>query len=316
MLRRIIAVAFVAASTALWAQPQPQPPAPGGDGPRRGAGAGNADANGDGKVDEVEAQQAAQQRLELIKTQLQQARQQFDADGDGTLNAQELAALKSKMAERGTAAGGGRGAAMVGLVDKDGDWTLSPVEEKAALDLIAQRVLQGDGGRGDTPRGQPAPDPDTNGDCIIDDTEARLEAEKRVDQGRKMIDRLRERAKENPDAPVPPMIAELDTDRNYDVSDAEAQTAVERIMADLQKRNAIVLKYFDADKDGKLSATELPVAKAAFAFMNEVRPERPMMGPGPMMRPGEGRRPGGGREPQPGRGAEFQPPPPPGERAP
>ncbi len=313
MTRWIAVLVTVAATTALWAQPQP--PANGGEGPRRGGGAmfGNADTNGDGKVDELEAQQAAKQRVEALKTQLDQARQQFDTDGDGTLNAQELTALKNKMAER--ADGGSRAVTMVGLVDKDGDWKLSPDEEKAALEMVAQRAMQGEGGRGDPQRGMVAPDPDTNGDCIIDDTEARLEAEKRVDLGRKMIDRLRERAKDNPDAPLPPMIAELDTDRNYDVSDAEAQAAVARIMADLQKRNAVVLKYYDADKDNQLSAAELPTAKAAFAFMNEVRPERPMMGPGPMMRPGEGRRPGAGREPQPGRGPQPQPPPPPAEQA-
>jgi hypothetical protein len=327
MTRWLTALAAVAAITTLWAQPQPPN---GGDGPRRGgAMLGNADTNGDGKVDAIEAQQAAKQRLDLIRTQMDQARQQFDADGDGTLNPQEQAALKNKLAERTTAAaggaGGGRSLAIVGMVDKDGDWKLSPEEEKAALEMITQRVLQGDAGGGAMPRPLPPPDPDTNGDCIIDDTEARLAAEKRVDFGRKAIDRLRERAKDNPEAPYPPLAAELDSDRNYDVSDAEAQAAVERTMADLQKRNAIVLKYFDTDKDGKLSAAETPAAKAAFAFMNEVRPERPEMGDrqGPMQprdRPGQGGRPGEGREPrrapQPGRGDEPRPPQPPAEKAP
>ncbi len=290
MARWIIALATLAVVSVLRAQPQPPQPV-GGDAPRRGGAMfGNADTNGDGKVDEVEAQQAAKQRLDLIKTQLDQARQQFDADGDGALNAQEMAALKNKMAER---ADGGRALAIAAMVDKDGDWKLSPEEEKAALTAIAQRVKEGEGGRGEMPRGMVAPDPDANGDCIIDDTEARLAAEKRVDLGRKLIERLRERSKDNPEAPYPPPAVELDTDRDYHVSDAEAQAAVQRIMADLQKRNATVLKYFDTDKDGKLSATELPPAKAAFAFMNEVRPERPEMGerPGPWLRdrPGDGR---------------------------
>jgi hypothetical protein len=170
-------------------------------------------------------------------------------------------------------------------------------------------------------------DADTNGDCMIDDTEARLMAEKRVDMGRKMIDRLRERTADNPGAPYPPMAAELDTDRNLDVSDAEAQAAVARIMAELQKRNEIVLKYFDTDKDGTLNAAELPVAKTAFAFMNEVRPERPEFADriGEMMRERfrdrdtEGRpRPegrGDGRRGQ-GRGERPGPPPPPAAPAP
>lgn len=315
MKRWSATVAALTLSSALWAQPQPPPPE-GADGPRRGPPPPTADANGDGKIDETEAAQAARQRLDLLKQRLSETVKQFDADGDGALNAQEQAALKNKTGERG---GGTRGQlAILGMVDTNGDWKLSPEEEEAALKTMAQRIQQGDGGRGDLARGVMGQDPDTNGDCLIDDTEARVAAERRVDLGRRLIDRLRERAAENPNAPYPPMVAELDTDRNLDVSDAEAQAAVVRAMAELQKRNAIVLKYYDADKDGRLNAAELAAAKAAFAFMDEVRPERAGMGerfgdalrerfregPGrPDREPREGRR-------EPGRaGREGGPPP-------
>jgi len=316
MKRWLATLAALTLSGVLWAQPQPPPPE-GGEGPRRGPPPPSADANGDGKVDETEANQAAKQRLDMLKKRLEETVKQFDADGDGTLNAQEQAALKNKMAERG----GNRGlAATAGMIDTNGDWKLSPEEEAAALKAMAQRLQQGEGARGDMARGPAAQDPDTNGDCMIDDTEARVVAERRVDIGRKLIERLRERAAENPDVPYPPMVAELDTDRNLDVSDAEAQAAVQRLMAELQKRNAIVLKYYDGDKDGKLNDTELAAAKTAFAFMREVRPEGL---PGAdrfgeamreRFREGRGRPDGdvreGRREPRPGAG-ERQPLPPP-----
>jgi hypothetical protein len=317
MKRWFLTLAATAAIVTL--RGQPQPPPPDAEGPRRPGLMGNADTNGDGKVDEVEAQQAAKQRLAALKARLDQARQQFDTDGDGQLNAQEQAALKNRMAERGR--GGPALEGIIAMVDKDGDWQLNPEEEAAALQALVQRIQQGEDGRGDPMRGAPPPDPDANGDCIIDDTEARLAAEKRVDLGRKLIDRLRERNAGNPNAPYPPMAAELDTDRNLDVSDAEAQAGVARVMAELQKRNAVVLKYFDTDKDGTLGAAELPVAKTAFAFMNEVRPERPEFADrmGEMMRErfrdrgpegrGEGRRASG-------RNGERPPPPPPPAGAP
>jgi hypothetical protein len=316
MRRLIIALAALATLAVSKAQPQPPPPH-GGEAPGQGrVMRGNADTNLDGKVDEVEARQAAQQRLAPLKARMEEFRRQFDTDGDGTLNAQEQAALKNKLAERAGGAGDGRpGLGIIGMVDKDGDWKISPEEEKAAVEMMAQRILQGEGARGGPQRPAVAQEPDANGDCIIDDTEARLVAEKRVESARKMIERLRARAQEDPNAPYPPMAAELDTDRNYEVSDAEAGAAVQRLMADMQKRNAIVMKYFDTDKDGALSAAELPAAKTAFAFMNEVRPERGEMGPGPQLRdrPGRNRGPGAnadGRR-QPERGGEPLPPPPP-----
>lgn len=173
-----------------------------------------------------------------------------------------------------------------------------------------------DGGAGPRRSGPLLEDADTNGDCIIDDTEARLAAEKRVEAGRKLIERLRQRSKDNPDAPYPPLAAELDTDRNYEVSDAEAQAAVQRIMAELQKRNAIVLKYFDTDKDGKLSPAEQATAKTAFDFMNEIRAGaadrlgpmiRNRLADGP--RQGGGRGQGAGRGPRDGRQPRPQPQP-------
>ena len=174
-------------------------------------------------------------------------------------------------------------------------------EEPRRGGTLAHPDTNGEGGRGEMLRGALLQDPDSNGDCLIDDTEARVAAERRVDAGRRLVDRLRQRRAENPNAPYPPLAAELDADRNWDISDAEAEAAVTRTMAELQKRNALVLKHFDTDQDGKLNETELATGKQAFAFMNEVRPERTELGEraldmrrdrfreGPPGRPGEGR---------------------------
>jgi len=268
MRTMIVTVALLLVTAGLsWGQPGPQ------GGRRQGRlGLGNADLNGDGKVDQAEAEQGAKQRLEAVKAQLERVRQQFDANGDGALDDGEKAALQNKLAEGGNM----RQAKMLAAVDKDGDWKLSAGEEADALKMMTERSLQAGGGE---ERGRPGPqDPDSNGDCIIDDTEARVAAEHRIDMTRRIVERLAQRAQDNPDMRYPGMLAEIDVDRNYDISDAEAKAAVERQIIELQKRNEIVLKYYDTDQDGELNDTERAAAKTAFEFMKEVGPTEGALG--------------------------------------
>ncbi|MBN2451753.1 MAG: hypothetical protein JXR77_15300 [Lentisphaeria bacterium] len=282
MRTRTLILAAILATACAWAQPAPGARGGGGGLPDRG----NADLNRDGTVDDNEAEQAARQRIDAIKAQLEKVMQQFDANGNGRLDDDEKAALEN----RGQGREGGRMMGrLLGAVDKDGDGSLSKDEEEAAVKAMAGRLKQGrqgdaqpgpgaaggpggPGGPGGGP-GFMGQDPDTNGDCIIDDTEARVAAERQVDMIRTFVERMRQRAEDDPDMRYPDMLARVDADRNWDVSDEEAKAAVEQQMAELQKRNEIVLKYFDTDQDGALKDGELEAAKKAFAFMKELGPQ-------------------------------------------
>jgi Ca2+-binding EF-hand superfamily protein len=268
---RLAMALFAATALALQAQNGKR----GGKG-RPGGGGGKglleqADANGDGKVDDAEAEQFAKDRAEKMKEQLATIVKKFDANGDGTLDADEIAKMRNQITERG----GHDPTRFIKHFDKNGDFQLSQAEEDAAVQGFVARVRQagqrgGQRGGKQQARQQPA-DPDTNGDCIVDEQEARVEAERRVEQVRKQLEALKKRQEKNPNAKLPPFLAQLDKDGNGELSGEEANAIVEQTMKQFEEQNALVLKIFDDNKDGLLDAMEQANAKKAFLYAAEMQ---------------------------------------------
>lgn len=295
------------AALALVAQAQPDGKK--GGKTHAGGGGGNGgrgdmaqiDLNGDGKVDDAEAEQFAQTRLEHVKQSLDTLVKKFDANGDGTLDADEQAKMKNEVAERG----GRDVSGMLKRFDKDGDFKLSAAEEAEAVKgFVAQAKRDGkDGAEGgakaerEGQRRMEPVDPDTNGDGIVDETEARAEAERRIEMFRKSLEMFKQRQAQNPDVKMPGFMAFVDTNQDGELSGDEANAIIERVMAEFEQRNELVLKIFDDNKDGVLDAAELAVAKKAFEYQKEAQKaamERMGMGMGRGGQGGQGG-PGGQR---------------------
>ena len=141
--------------------------------------------------------------------------------------------------------------------------------------------------RGDRPNRPERVNPDTNGDCIVDDTEAVAAADRMIARFRTRNEFVLKRFDEDGDGTLsaaeitkletamsehdrqaPKVIENIDADHNWVISDAEAETAKTNMIERFRTRNAKVLEKFDADKDGQLTGDEIDAAKKA---MEEVR---------------------------------------------
>ena len=138
-------------------------------------------------------------------------------------------------------------------------------------------------------------DPDTNGDCLIDDNEARAAAQKRIEMVKKHIAKLKERFEARGDGRFPPMLATVDTNQDWEISADEETAAIERMAEESKARNAVVLKYYDEDGDGTLSAGEQAAAKKAMEFAEEGLRNAAKRRLGNRQRNRQGRRGGGGQ---------------------
>lgn len=285
MERWIRSALVLFAALALVAQAQPDGKKGGKARPGGGGGRGEmvqADLNGDGTVDDAEAEQFAKTRTDHIKQSLDTLVKKFDANGDGTLDADEQAKMKNEVAERG----GRDVSGMLKRFDKDGDFKISEAEEAAAMKDFVAQAKQPRGGRDggkdggkdgaakperEGQRRMQAPDPDTNGDGIVDEQEARTEAERRVEMARKQLEMFKERQAQNPDVKLPGFMAMVDTNADGELSGDEANAIIDRVMAEFEQRNELVLKIFDDNKDGVLDAAELAAAKKAFLYQEEMQ---------------------------------------------
>jgi len=280
MERWIRSALVLFAALALVAQAQPE----GKKGGKARPGGGDkkemvqADQNGDGKVDEAEAEQFAKTRTDHIKQSLDTLVKKFDANGDGTLDADEQAKMKNEVAERG----GRDVTGMLKRFDKDGDFKISEAEEAEAMKGFAAQAKQPRGGKEgakdaaakperDGQRRMQAADPDTNGDGIVDEQEGRTQAERRVEMARKQLEMFKERQAQNPDVKMPGFMAMVDTNADGELSGEEANAIIDRVMAEFEQRNELVLKIFDDNKDGVLDAAEQVAAKKAFLYQEEMQ---------------------------------------------
>jgi len=232
------------------------------------------DLNGDGVVDDEEAAQYAKARLAQVKNSLDTMVKRFDANGDGVLDAQEQERMRNQLAERG---GGRDPLAMLRRFDKDGDFRLSAEEEEEALEAFAAQAKQPPrAGREVQPGGEPQrgfqpPDPDTNGDGIVDEQEARVEAERRVEMARRQLEMFRERRAQNPDVQLPAFMAAFDTNQDGELNGEEANAIVATVMAEFEERNALVLKLFDENGDGVFDEAELASLRKAARYHQEMQ---------------------------------------------
>jgi Ca2+-binding EF-hand superfamily protein len=105
----------------------------------------NPDTDKDGLISDAEADAAIQTMTEKMRAGFKKRNEMvlknFDKDGDGALNADELAALEEKMAKRG---GGNRREKMLERFDKDGDGKLSEDERSAMRQAMKERRQQND----------------------------------------------------------------------------------------------------------------------------------------------------------------------------
>ncbi|MDX9978727.1 MAG: hypothetical protein RBU25_01650 [Lentisphaeria bacterium] len=321
MQRWIRSALVLLVSLALAAQAQPAGKRPRPDGQRpRPDGAKfempEPDLNGDGAVDDDEAAQYGKARLEQVKKSLETMVKRFDANGDGNLDDEEQARMKNQLAEHG---GGRDPMAMLKRFDKDGDFRLSADEEGEAQKAFAAQAKQPRGGRDGQPgregqagregqRGPQPPDPDTNGDGIVDEQEARAEAERRVEMARRQLEMFKERQAQNPDVQMPAFMAAVDTNQDGELNGEEANAIVARVMAEFEERNATVLKIFDENGDGVFNEAEMAVLKKAVRYHQEMQRQtmqRMGVAPGGKDRhegkpAGDRERPGGKNRERPG----------------
>lgn len=312
-------VLLVSLALAAQAQPEGKRPRPEGqrprpEGQRQQPEAGKVempepDLNGDGVVDDEEAAQYGKTRLAQVKTSLETMVKRFDANGDGVLDDEEQARMKNQLAERG---GGKDPMAMIKRFDKDGDFRLSAAEEAEAQKAFAAQAKQPRGGREGKPgreeqpgqpgqpgregqRGPQFADPDTNGDGIVDEQEARAEAERRVEMARRQLEMFKERKAQNPDVQMPAFMAAADTNQDGELDGEEANAIVARVMAEFEERNATVLKIFDENADGVFNEAEMASLKKAVRYHQEMQRQtmqRMGIAPGGPERR-EGKQPGG-----------------------
>ena len=254
------AAALVLATTCTWAQPK---------GKHARAGRPEPDANGDGVVDEMEATQAAQGMLERAEKMLNRFKEKYDADGDGALNEIEVQKLRNSFEENGRKVPG-----FLKMIDTDQNWAFSEAEKAAALKQAVQRFTQGEGkgkgkGEGKGQKGRGRVNPDTNGDCLIDAAESQAAAKARIEMVKKHMGRMKERFQGREDGRFPHMLAVVDTNQDWEISPDEEAAASAKMLVEHKARNELVLKHFDADGSGDLSASEQAAAKKATAFAEE-----------------------------------------------
>lgn len=241
-----------------------------------------ADANGDGIIDDTEAEQVAANQLKWMQKRGQALVQQYDANGDKKLDEAELAKARDELEKKGQGKMLDRQLKQFKQLDTDGDWEISPDEEAQATKAIVARTkkLKKQGAKaGANPRqrgnkgaqgGGPRQaqrlwvNPDTNGDCIIDDTEIRNAAERAVELVRKMLAAQKKRT------PGQTMKG-IDPNENWELDPDEATTIAEKVVGIYQNQNEAVLKFFDRDEDGVLSESELASAKRAMLFSKELK---------------------------------------------
>jgi len=131
--------------------------------------------------------------------------------------------------------------------------------------------------------------PDTNNDCIVDDTEAAAAADRMIERISTGLERMRSCCDKNGDGVIDEKemgkvldrlekrreqrakhrgnrgqeMGPIDANQDLVLSDAEAAAARERLLAMFQKRNVMVMKRFDADKNGALDEAEQSAAREA-----------------------------------------------------
>lgn len=254
------------------------------------------DANGDGVVDDVEAQQAAEQSLERTATQIGTIKERFDENGDGKLDEAEQRKFKSQYESSGKQV-----PSFMKTLDTNGDWTVSQDEEAAYVGKMVTRFKQGGGARAKKAaetkgqakdqakdqakvqaKGQAkaqakqrvkrdlANDPDTNDDGLIDDAEGSAAVNQRLTMLRSWLPRMKEKAEAQGDGKVPPRVAVVDTNGDWAISEGEEEVLATRMMQQFQGRNRVVLKHYDADGDGKLAGAEQTAAVKASTFSQEM----------------------------------------------
>ncbi len=288
-------------------RPEGQRPRPEGQRQQPEGGRGDMpepDLNGDGVVDDEEAAQYGKARLEQVTKSLETLVKRFDANGDGILDDEEQARMKNQLAEHG---GGRDPLAMLKRFDKDGDFRLSADEQAEAQKAFAAQAKQPRGGQPGQPgrdgqRGPQLADPDANGDGIVDEQEARAEAERRIEMARRQLEMFKERQAQNPDVQMPAFMAAFDTNQDGELNGEEANAIVDRVMAEFEERNATVLKIFDENGDGVFDEAEMASLKKAVRYHQEMqRQTMQRMGMGPGGGPGGPERRGPQNEARPER---------------
>jgi len=123
--------------------------------------------------------------------------------------------------------------------------------------------------------------PDTNGDCLIDDDEARIGAEEDVKRLAELLERFsrdfdtdgdgvlspeeRKRLENNlydRGRKPPRLLEKLDTNHDWRLSDEEKELARKHLTAIFKRRNQQILERFDANGNGKLDEPEKDKARA------------------------------------------------------
>lgn len=122
--------------------------------------------------------------------------------------------------------------------------------------------------------------PDTNGDCLIDDEEARAAAEEDIQKLEDLLGRFTRDFDTDGDGTLgpderkrlendlydrgrkpPKMLERLDANHDWRLSDEEKEKAEQHLIAVFKRRNQLVLERFDANNNGKLDDEEREKAR-------------------------------------------------------
>jgi len=123
--------------------------------------------------------------------------------------------------------------------------------------------------------------PDVNGDCLIDEEEARRGAEQTVRNLQKLFETLTQRFDDDGDGRLskreaqridnlfaeagksrPRVLDLIDRNRDWNLDDEELEAARSALIRRYQQRNRLILQRCDANGDGKLEGDELEAARA------------------------------------------------------
>ncbi|MCA9312120.1 MAG: hypothetical protein KDA21_12985 [Phycisphaerales bacterium] len=217
---------------------------PGGQASDRGPGMRErlrerVDLDGDGTVSEAERAAAREAHDARKAERIAEVMARFDVDGDGLLNAEEVAELL----DRGQRGPGGPGG--------PGDMEFGGPERRGFGGPDGRR---GPGGRMDR-RGM-LEHFDTDGDGTLSDAEreaARAEGKQRLDDFRGR------------------MLEQFDTNGDGELDATEREAAHQARRAEMEARRAEILKEFDADGDGQLNKEEREAAHEAGRARHEAR---------------------------------------------